>query len=54
MISLKVPRLTRSARRLCDIIDLVKEKHLRLVIIGSIALDRRSEGQAHRQTADHA
>ncbi len=44
MISLKVPRLARSTRQLCDIIDLVKEKHLRLVIVGSITLDCR-QGQ---------
>lgn len=44
IITLEVPRLARSTRQLCDIIDLVKEKHLRLVIIGSITLDCR-QGQ---------
>ena len=42
IITLEVPRLARSTRQLCDIIDLVKEKHLRLVIIGSITLDCRN------------
>ena len=42
IITLEVPRLARSTRQLCDIIDLVKEKHLRLVIIGSITLDCRA------------
>ena len=42
IITLEVPRLARSTRQLCDIIDLVKEKHLRLVIIGSITRDCRA------------
>lgn len=42
IITLEIPRLARSTRQLCDIIDLVKEKHLRLVIIGSITLDCRA------------
>ena len=37
----EVPRLARSTQQLCEIIDLVREKHLRLVIIGSITLDCR-------------
>ncbi|MBQ3424486.1 MAG: recombinase family protein [Clostridia bacterium] len=44
IITLEVPRLARSTRQLCDIIDLVKNKHLRLVIVGSITLDCR-QGQ---------
>ena len=44
IITLEVPRLARSTQQLCEIIDLVREKHLRLVIIGSITLDCR-QGQ---------
>ena len=39
---LEVSRLARSTQQLCEIIDLVREKHLRLVIVGSIILDCRS------------
>ena len=39
VITLEVPRLAHSTQQLCEIIDLVREKHLRLVIIGSITLD---------------
>jgi len=45
IITLEVPRLARSTKQLCDIIDLVKQRHLRLVIVGSITLDCRT-GQA--------
>lgn len=44
VITLEVPRLARSTQQLCEIIDLVRDKHLRLVIIGSITLDCR-DGQ---------
>lgn len=39
---LEVSRLARSTQQLCEIIDIVREKHLRLVIVGSITLDCRS------------
>ena len=42
---LEVSRLARSTQQLCEIIDLVREKHLWLVIVGSITLDCRN-GQA--------
>lgn len=42
IIALEVPRLARSTKQLCEIIDAVREKRLRLVIIGSITLDCRS------------
>ena len=45
IIVLEVSRLARSTQQLCEIIDLVREKHLRLVIVGSITLDC-SNGQA--------
>ena len=45
ILTLEVPRLARSTQQLCEIIDRVREKRLRLVIIGSITLDCR-EGRA--------
>lgn len=45
IIVLEVSRLARSTQQLCEIIDIVREKHLRLVIVGSITLDCR-DGQA--------
>ena len=45
IIVLEVSRLARRTQQLCEIIDLVREKHLRLVIVGSITLDCRN-GQA--------
>ena len=45
IITLEVPRLARSTQQLCEIIDKVCAKKLRLVIVGSITLDCRN-GQA--------
>ena len=45
VIVLEVSRLARSTQQLCEIIDIVRDKHLRLVIVGSITLDCRN-GQA--------
>ena len=45
IITLEVSRLARSTQQLCEIIDIVREKHLRLAIVGSITLDCRN-GQA--------
>ena len=45
VIVLEVSRLARSTQQLCEIIERVREKHLRLVIVGSITLDCRN-GQA--------
>ena len=42
VIVLEVPRLARSTQQLCQIIDTIREKHLRLVIVGSITLDCRN------------
>ena len=39
IIVLEVSRLARSTQQLCEIIERVREKHLRLVIVGSITLD---------------
>ena len=45
IIVLEVSRLARSTQQLCEIIDIIRDKHLRLVIVGSITLDCR-DGQA--------
>ena len=45
VIVLEVSRLARSTQQLCEIIEIIRTKHLRLVIVGSITLDCRS-GQA--------
>ena len=45
IITLEVPRLARSTQQLCEIIDRVRERRLRLMIVGSITLDCR-EGRA--------
>lgn len=42
VITLEVPRLARSTQQLCEIINLVHEKRLRLIILGSITLDCRN------------
>ena len=42
---LEVSRLARSTQQLCEIIERIREKRLRLVIVGSITLDCR-DGQA--------
>ena len=42
IITLEVSRLSRSTQQLCEIINVIKEKHLRLIIVGSITVDCRS------------
>ena len=42
IITLEVSRLARSTQQLCEIIDVINKKHLRLIIIGSITLDCRN------------
>lgn len=42
IITLEVPRLARSTQQLCEIIDIIRDKHLRLMIVGSITLDCRN------------
>ena len=39
IITLEVSRLARSTKQLCEIIDKVKAKHLKLSILGSITVD---------------
>ena len=42
IITLEVPRLAGSTKQLCEIIEIVNAKHLRLVIVGSITMDCRN------------
>lgn len=39
IITLEVPRLARSTKQLCEIIERVRAQQLRLVIVGSITVD---------------
>ena len=41
IITLEVSRLSRSTQQLCELIDVIREKRLRLVIVGSITIDCR-------------
>ena len=45
IIVLEVSRLARSTQQLCEIIEIIRQKHLRLMIVASITLDCRN-GQA--------
>ena len=45
IITLEVSRLSRSTQQVCELIDIIREKRLRLVIMGSITIDCR-EGKA--------
>lgn len=42
ILTLEVSRLARSTKQLCEIIELVKEKRLKLSIVGSITVDCRN------------
>ena len=42
IITLEVSRLSRSTQQLCEIVEVIKQKYLRLVIVGSITVDCRS------------
>ena len=42
IITLEVSRLSRSTQQLCELIEIIREKRLRLVIIGSITIDCRN------------
>lgn len=49
ILTLEVSRLARSTKQLCEIIELVKDKRLRLSIVGSITVDCR-DGQIDPMT----
>ena len=42
IITLEVSRLSRSTQQLCEILNMIKEKHLRLVILNSVTIDCRN------------
>ena len=42
IITLEVSRLSRSTQQLCELIEIIRAKHLRLVIAGSITIDCRN------------
>ena len=42
IITLEVSRLSRSTQQLCELIDIIKSKHLRLVIVSSVTIDCRN------------
>ena len=42
IVTLEVSRLSRSTQQLCEIINTIQEKKLRLIIVGSITIDCRS------------
>ena len=42
IICTEVSRLSRSTQQLCEIIDIIRDKKLRLVIVGSITIDCRN------------
>ena len=42
IITMEVSRLSRSTQQLCEIIDIIRNKRLRLIIVGSITIDCRS------------
>ena len=42
IITLEVSRLSRSTQQLCEIVESIKQKNLRLVIVGSITVDCRN------------
>ena len=42
IVTLEVSRLTRSTQQLCEIVNIIKQKRLRLVIVGSITVDCRT------------
>jgi len=42
IITLEISRLSRSTQQLCEIVNIIKQKHLRLIILGSITIDCRN------------
>ena len=42
IITLEVSRLSRSTQQLCEIVEVIKQKRLRLIIVGSITVDCRN------------
>jgi len=42
VITLEVSRLSRTTKQLCEIIEVIRSKHLRLMIVGSVTIDCRN------------
>lgn len=42
LICCEVSRLSRSTQQLCEIVNIIKDKHMRLIILGSITVDCRN------------
>ena len=42
VITLEVSRLSRSTKQLCEIIEVIRSKHLRLMIVGNVTIDCRN------------
>ena len=42
IVTLEVSRLSRSTKQLCEIVEVIKQKRFRLVIVGSITVDCRN------------
>lgn len=42
LICTEVSRLSRSTQQLCEIVNIIKDKHMRLIIVGSIVIDCRN------------
>lgn len=42
VITLEISRLSRSTKQLCEIIEVIRSKHLRLMIVGSVTIDCRN------------
>ena len=42
IITLEVSRLSRSTQQLCELVQIIKQKRLRLIIVGSITVDCRN------------
>ena len=42
LICCEVSRLSRSTQQLCEIVNIIKKKHMRLIILGSITVDCRN------------
>lgn len=42
IITMEVSRLSRSTQQLCEIVNIIKDKRLRLIILGSITIDCRN------------
>ena len=54
IITLEVSRLARSTKQLCEIIEAIRAKRLRLVIVGSITVDCSNGGDRPNDKCVHS